>query len=284
MKPIAQTVASALTEMQALSTPEPLVNIPNWAKWAEFNTCSDPQLTAMVSAMARFVLAMKENHPPRWLSLLGTSGNGKTHLAKRAWRFACKRFGWDKTGYLPEFIYWPDFVDRLRSGDAYEHFNDLKNWPVLALDDIGAERDSTGFASEKLNTINGGIAQNVANRRDGAIASLSRTLSLPRSFRAIFNRRYKRVTPVSRNANPCCFTSVFLSLHSSAHERYCSRTFGNLRCPGYSEVVQRGSKFNGRATTEPRELFASPSDNATTILFVHHAKEVHPNTTSRRVT
>lgn len=109
----------------------------------------------MVSAMARFVLAMKENHPPRWLSLLGTSGNGKTHLAKRAWRFACKRFGWDKTGYLPEFIYWPDFVDRLRSGDAYEHFNDLKNWPVLALDDIGAERDSTGFASEKLNTLLG---------------------------------------------------------------------------------------------------------------------------------
>ena len=28
-------------------------------------------------------------------------------------------------------------------------------WPVLFLDDIGAERDTTGFASEQLNTLIG---------------------------------------------------------------------------------------------------------------------------------
>jgi DNA replication protein DnaC len=31
----------------------------------------------------------------------------------------------------------------------------LFSWPVLFLDDIGAERDSTGFASENLNTLIG---------------------------------------------------------------------------------------------------------------------------------
>ena len=31
----------------------------------------------------------------------------------------------------------------------------MMDWPVLFLDDIGAERDTTGFASEQLNTLIG---------------------------------------------------------------------------------------------------------------------------------
>ena len=31
----------------------------------------------------------------------------------------------------------------------------MKRWPVLFLDDIGAERDASGFAAEELNTLLG---------------------------------------------------------------------------------------------------------------------------------
>lgn len=155
MQTMAQLTKAALTGTKAPSTPPPQVNTANWAKWAEFETCDDPQLTAMVAAMARFILALKEGGQPRWLSLLGTTGNGKTHLASRAWKFAQRRFDWSRTHYVPSVIYWPDFVDELRGGGVYDHYEDMKRWPALMVDDIGAERDTTGFASEKLNTLLG---------------------------------------------------------------------------------------------------------------------------------
>lgn len=33
--------------------------------------------------------------------------------------------------------------------------DDMKRWPVLFLDDIGAERDPSGFAAEELNALLG---------------------------------------------------------------------------------------------------------------------------------
>lgn len=52
-------------------------------------------------------------------------------------------------------IFWPQFVSELRSGDAYAKLRDMARWPVLFVDDIGAERDTTGFAAEQLNTLLG---------------------------------------------------------------------------------------------------------------------------------
>lgn len=99
--------------------------------------------------------AFEQHQAPRWLSLVGASGTGKTHCAKRLWKWAKARSDFNRTAYVPMMIYWPDFVDELRGGDAYDRFNDLKKWPVLFLDDIGAERDPSGFAAEKLNTLLG---------------------------------------------------------------------------------------------------------------------------------
>ena len=44
----------------------------------------------MVDAAARWATAVKREESPRWLSLLGTSGTGNTHIAKRLWR-CCQR-------------------------------------------------------------------------------------------------------------------------------------------------------------------------------------------------
>lgn len=65
------------------------------------------------------------------------------------------RSDWRRAEFIQDEIYWPKFVSELRGGDAFEKFRDMWKWPVLFLDDICAERDTTGFTSEQLNTLLG---------------------------------------------------------------------------------------------------------------------------------
>lgn len=104
-------------------------------------------------------MALKEGKEPRWITIMGASGTGKTHCAKKLWskslgmaQFAPR---WLGVEFLAREVYWPKFVSEMRSGDVYGRFRDMMNWPVLFLDDIGAERDTTGFASEQLNMLLG---------------------------------------------------------------------------------------------------------------------------------
>ena len=46
-------------------------------------------------------------------------------------------------------------MSELRGGAAYERFRDMWRWPALLIDDVGADRDTTGFATEQLNTLLG---------------------------------------------------------------------------------------------------------------------------------
>lgn len=54
-------------------------------------------------------------------------------------------------------IFWPEYIERLRDGmkdgNGLKYFLDMIRWPFAVLDDIGAGRDATGFASDKLNTL-----------------------------------------------------------------------------------------------------------------------------------
>ena len=106
-------------------------------------------------ACREFAMAFKLNQSPRWISFLGNTGTGKTHCGRRLWNHLSARSNWRGVRYIQNEIYWPKFVSELRSGEAYERLRDMMAWPVLFLDDIGAERDTTGFASEQLNTLIG---------------------------------------------------------------------------------------------------------------------------------
>lgn len=116
----------------------------------------------MVERIGRFVRRYKDKQRPAWLSLLGTTGVGKTHCAQRVYqRIYNGTRNWspyhvyDGPKYQERQIYWPALVRDLRSGNRYEELADMADWPVLFLDDIGAERDTTGFAAEQLNTLLG---------------------------------------------------------------------------------------------------------------------------------
>ena len=91
--------------------------------------------------------------PEGWLVLSGSSGSGKTHLAA-----AIVNERIDK-GYPAFYITTPDLLDHLRSSfgpDSEvpydEFFDQVRNTPLLALDDLGAQA-STPWAKEKLDQL-----------------------------------------------------------------------------------------------------------------------------------
>ena len=88
--------------------------------------------------------------PKGWLVLVGPSGCGKTHLAAA---IANERL---KQGYPVFFISAPDLLDHLRSAFSPdsempydEFFDQVRNAPLLLLDDLGAQTSSP-WAKEKL--------------------------------------------------------------------------------------------------------------------------------------
>ncbi len=88
--------------------------------------------------------------PEGWLVFLGVNGCGKTHLAAA---IANHRL---KEGRPVKFVVVPDLLDHLRSTFSpqspvsYDHlFEEVKNAPLLILDDLG-KQSTTPWAEEKL--------------------------------------------------------------------------------------------------------------------------------------
>lgn len=88
--------------------------------------------------------------PRGWLLLRGGYGSGKTHLAAAV---ANHRI---HLGYPALFVNTPDLLDHLRAAYAPhatqsydERFNEVRNAPLLILDDLGTQ-SNTDWAQEKL--------------------------------------------------------------------------------------------------------------------------------------
>ena len=138
-------------------------------EWLGLKTFADPELEKLVGCCYEWHIAFRSNvkhvknakrHPetpqsPRWLSILGRSGTGKTHCCRRLWEWSKSWSDWSRTKYSPMVIYWPGFVQSLKAGNAYGMRDDMRTWPVLFLDDVGAERNASGFATDELNALLG---------------------------------------------------------------------------------------------------------------------------------
>ncbi len=155
MQTTEELLKSTLTAVSARQTKASPINTKVWAEWLKLQTKGNSELEAMVNACAEFGLAFKEGSQPRWLSILGVTGTGKTHCAKRLFNHMAAASDWRKAEFLHGAVYWPGFVSELKAGDAYEKLRDMIRWPVLFLDDIVAERDTTGFSTEQLNMLLG---------------------------------------------------------------------------------------------------------------------------------
>lgn len=121
-----------------------------------------------IEAERRHLIATgRRRSDPRWLSFLGMSDVGKTHLAKEILAHVRKLPkpgllvysmegeapppGWSAGLLDSVFEYWPKLAAELfDSPDRFEH---AMKAHLLVLDDIAAETDRTGWATSKLCTL-----------------------------------------------------------------------------------------------------------------------------------
>lgn len=136
------------------------------AKCDAFQTLGDPTLELMKAAAESFIDDMRYGEPPRWLSLLGSSGAGKTMLAKWIKQIFKRDLDWKINEaatrltqtpdqphrriirYRGEYSSWARIARLLRDGE-YRILDDLCNVSFLVVDDIGAEH-GTEFINSKL--------------------------------------------------------------------------------------------------------------------------------------
>lgn len=124
-------------------------------------------------------------NPRGWLLLQGANGCGKTHLAAA---IANKALA-DGIGVF--FAVVPDLLDELRSGFApgkeggYEElFDQIRNTPLLILDDFGAQRSAT-WAEEKLYQI---VNYRTISELPGVITTDRSIAELNASFPRVISR------------------------------------------------------------------------------------------------
>lgn len=120
-----------------------------------FETFGDPQLVEMLSAAKQFCAELVSGRNPHWLSFLGSSGAGKTHLAKRITAFFRQHvqyYSEPRTAATIKrqggLVSWGKVVNDLREGD-YTVARDLSEDFFVCIDDIGSEHGSQ-FVSSKL--------------------------------------------------------------------------------------------------------------------------------------
>ena len=157
---------------------------------SEFETCGDDQLVRMRRAAAHFLADMVQGHPPRWLSLLGTSGAGKTFLADLILA-AVKRHKLSETEVSLAGISYAGTVrmifevslERMLQSREWGRFGDICNARFAVIDEIMGDlvpREISGpklasLAERRLNrwtvfTANVGL-QAIKEMRDARIAS-----------------------------------------------------------------------------------------------------------------
>lgn len=126
----------------------------------QFNTLDSPELTAMLDEARRFIWSMYTRAcEPYWLTLLGRSGIGKTHLAMKtqSWYNRVGRFYKDKYhGVVMQhdgmYADWRSVVDLLREG-RHDMTSTLYEAWFAVIDDIGSEYDPSGFAADRLSHV-----------------------------------------------------------------------------------------------------------------------------------
>lgn len=112
----------------------------------------------MVVAAARFVKAVKAGDKPYWLSFLGTSGSGKTYLARKVWKWfqGSTLFRADVDEKEDEIIYpgswvnWPKLAGELLGNSGYTRLDEIQSEKLIVIDEIGADRDPSGHVRDCL--------------------------------------------------------------------------------------------------------------------------------------
>ena len=139
-------------------------------RFCDFKTFGEPTLELARNALGSLLSDFSApGMVPYTLALLGTSGTGKTALARVAWDRIAGYGGlaWEKLGepdptgrqgYFRResrscgWHYWPDISDGFKAGEFWP-CDDIPNEWFAVLDDVGADYDPNRIAAGKLDLI-----------------------------------------------------------------------------------------------------------------------------------
>lgn len=160
--------------MQGLRTQKLQANTPkaekfDWRFDVESGSPEELQIVSkMLDAVMAMASAMERDEKPYTLSLLGVSGVGKTHLAKRLTAFQSRYLSRTSRRHDPDNpndlrmkhtirrggrVEWRTLCDDVRSGDR-SMIRDIEQDWFIALDDVGAEyQAASGYTVSVLDQI-----------------------------------------------------------------------------------------------------------------------------------
>ena len=130
-----------------------LYDMPKEMKEASFKNIykDDKARVPIIKYFKEFMDHYNDEEKPRGLYLSGSFGSGKTYL------IACLFNEMAKKGVRGILIYYPEFLRSLKESfnkeDYGDRFNEIKKVPLLLLDDIGAENNSSWARDEVLGPI-----------------------------------------------------------------------------------------------------------------------------------
>ncbi len=117
----------------------------------------DADLSRIAFAAEEYLQLIENGAAPRWLTLSGPCGTGKTHLARRIFdlsRSMGPRHGGSWSSLLSpyRFIDWRSFCDGLLDGKWFLADEAIDAW-MAVIDDIGTNYDRDGLLISKLDRI-----------------------------------------------------------------------------------------------------------------------------------
>lgn len=128
---------------------------------SKFETLGEPSLEKAKDAAARFVndaaLWLEGKAKPRWVSFVGRSGTGKTHLAKEIYRYVWRNLGGENDR---QKLFCLDF--RFAAADELAqqwrerksaYLPEYERAPLLVVDDMGTVADKSGFVTDAMYTL-----------------------------------------------------------------------------------------------------------------------------------
>ena len=121
---------------------------------SRFLTLGDSRLVEMKGAASVFAREVETKQRPRWLSLLGASGSGKTFLARELFKFAAPRcphsgvrLGVTSSAPSTDFATIDEIEENAKPPQPHtrDYLRSLANEWFLVIDDLGDDHDPSGY-------------------------------------------------------------------------------------------------------------------------------------------
>lgn len=134
------------------------------SNWQPTLNAWEPSVAKAAQACAQFVAEIERNAPPRWLTLLGAAGSGKTMLVTQTFREALKHRDAatadhpEQAGLYDETRRRPGsrWIDETRFAHLYltDHQYDLPEYIahewIVCFDDLGSKRDGKEVLADAI--------------------------------------------------------------------------------------------------------------------------------------